>query len=63
MGTICLVRLLISRAAAQNITGTITGVVDDPAGAKIVGATVTALNKIPARGGGRRSGPRSSSSS
>jgi hypothetical protein len=29
----------------QNIAGTITGVVEDPSGARIIGATITAVNQ------------------
>ena len=39
-----LMGMLCSSALGQNVTGSITGVVTDPSGAVVVGATVTAQN-------------------
>src|SRR5580693_6991411 len=42
--SLCIVLLAVS-AFGQSITGTITGVVEDPTGARVSGAAISALNQ------------------
>src|SRR5579859_7619639 len=45
-GTLLLsILVLAGLSRAQNIAGTITGVVEDPSGARVIGATITAVNQ------------------